>query len=192
MLSADSGYVLHQSNGRKLTYGSRMQKTCSVCVCLCVNRPTSSSVSHLLMSSVDWLSFSSSPWRRRKECDIISGGAEGGQHNIWNESTLPQQSWNIFTVNTVQVRSSHLSITRPKLGFHTIFLPTKFKVMSYSFQPDAPLAVCLHQLDIMCNVSYSGVCGVRFVVWCVALSCLLCILKLFACLGQGSLGEELL
>lgn len=39
---------------------------------------TSSSVSHLLMSSVDWLSFSSSPWkiwsntvRGRQECDII-------------------------------------------------------------------------------------------------------------------------
>lgn len=45
---------------------------------VCVNRLTSSSVSHLLMSSVDWLSFSSSPWkkerarerwRRRTECE---------------------------------------------------------------------------------------------------------------------------
>lgn len=103
---ADNDY-LHRTSHTDTQTGKNWQTAWALnqiawlCLCMHVKRLTSSSVSHLLMSSVDWLSFSSSPckrgrnatWRRRKEYDILFKGIEGGMSYIEKGSWIIQ--WNI-------------------------------------------------------------------------------------------------
>lgn len=59
---------------------------------------TSSSVSHLLMSSVDWLSFSSSPFKRQKRQGISLMPGENRRNYHWDDIDTKRRK-NLVKIN---------------------------------------------------------------------------------------------
>ena len=136
VLSAGSGYVpaisgsISQTGKKKKKRKEKLTHCSNTQITVCMGL-TSSSVSHLLMSSVDWLSFSSSPWkiwsntvrrrrrrrrRRRQERDIICDLEV--QEEEWatsgNNKKLHRTPWNlkilIFNSENCPNWSSHSPI----------------------------------------------------------------------------------
>lgn len=88
-----------------LEHTNNLHGSVYVCVCVCVSTDWPPALSRICWCR-RWTGWASPArpgregaaqrWRRRKECDIISGGIEGGMSNIWNASRVTQWSWNIL------------------------------------------------------------------------------------------------